>query len=40
LERIGTKEAREVLEMLEKESPFLRERGAAKAALERLKRRE
>jgi len=38
LKRIGSKEAREVLEMLEKESPSLRERREAKAALERLNR--
>jgi len=38
LERIGSKEAREVLEMLEKESPSLRERREAKAALDRLSR--
>ena len=36
LEQIGSKEAREALEMLEKESPSLRERNAAKASLERL----
>ena len=40
LERIGSTEAREVLEMLEKESPSPRERSAAKAAAERMKRRE
>ena len=39
LERIGTKEAREVLEMLEKESPSLRERNEAKAAIGRLNKR-
>jgi dipeptidyl aminopeptidase/acylaminoacyl peptidase len=39
LERIGSSEAKDVLAMLEKESPSLRERGAAKAAIERLKKR-
>jgi HEAT repeat protein len=39
LERIGTPEAREVLEMLAKESTSLRERRESKAALDRLSRR-
>ena len=39
LERIGSTEAKDVLAMLEKESPSLRERHEAKAALERLKKR-
>jgi len=39
LERTGTKGAVEVLEMLERESPSLRERRESKAALERLNRR-
>jgi WD40 repeat protein len=38
LEQIGSTPAREVLAMLEKESPSLRERREAKAALERLSR--
>jgi hypothetical protein len=39
LERIGTPEAREVLEMLEKESPSPRERNEVKAAIGRLNKR-
>ena len=39
LKRIGSKEAREVLEMLAKDSPSLRERNGAKAAIARLERR-
>jgi uncharacterized protein with WD repeat len=38
LERIGTNDSREVLEMLEMESPYLRERREAKAALDRINR--
>jgi HEAT repeat protein len=40
LELIGTKEAREVLGTLAKDSPSLRERNDAKAALERLERKD
>jgi dipeptidyl aminopeptidase/acylaminoacyl peptidase len=39
LEWIGSREAREVMTMLEKESPSLRERSEARASLERLNRR-